>query len=241
MTYYQALKVGLSYIEDHLEEELTVEAVAKSAGYSQFHYSRLFSNTIRCSIYDYIMKRKLTAACHCLLERDLKIVDVAFKYGFGSHESFTRAFKKLFGVSPSSLQARHLSKAFEAIEDDYLDYLYDLKIEKKEEEPISAYFIGHSVLDMDSCKIFDASLLLITQDTDPPLKLRYVLVGDYLTYKPKELTYDLGSLTCYITLSKSSFKNTYRFLREIIFKDPLDCNYILLEGSRDKIKVYQAT
>jgi AraC-like DNA-binding protein len=89
-----------SYIEAHLNEPITLHMLADAAGYSPWHAARLFKTLTGKSPFDYIRAVRLSRAAVRLREEGVKIVDVAFDFVFDSHEGFTRAFSKQFGVTP---------------------------------------------------------------------------------------------------------------------------------------------
>lgn len=98
----------LNYIEAHLEESLTISDLAKIAGYSEYHFARLFKSRMNVTIMEYVCKRRLIKASEEILAGE-KIIDVAFKYGWQSHSGFTKAFTKEFGFCPSLLRAMKMS------------------------------------------------------------------------------------------------------------------------------------
>lgn len=95
---------ALEYIDTHLEERITVESVAASCGYSEYHFSRLFKSHLHVSIMEYVTKRRMIKASEEIID-GAKIIDVALKYGWQSHSGFTKAFKKEFGIYPALLRA----------------------------------------------------------------------------------------------------------------------------------------
>jgi AraC family transcriptional regulator len=89
------------FIERHMTEPVTLHQLAQAAGYSPWHAARIFKDLTGKTPFDYIRELRLTRAAEKLQDEDVKIVDVAFDFVFESHEGFTRAFSKQFGVSPS--------------------------------------------------------------------------------------------------------------------------------------------
>lgn len=89
-----------AYIAAHLQQPMTASDVAKSAGYSQFHAARLFKEATGLSPFEYIRQERLTASAHALRTGSPKVLDIALDYVFASHEGFTRAFSRGFGISP---------------------------------------------------------------------------------------------------------------------------------------------
>ena len=90
-----------AYIESHLGDKITMAALARAAGYSQWYAARSFREVTGTSPFEYIRLRRLSAAAQALRETTSKVVDVALDFVFDSHEGFTRAFAKQFGMPPS--------------------------------------------------------------------------------------------------------------------------------------------
>ena len=89
-----------SYIEAHLNEPITLGMLAKAAGYSPWHAAKTFKALVGKSPFEYIRAVRLSRAAVRLRDEEVKIVDVAFDFVFDSHEGFTRAFSKAFGMTP---------------------------------------------------------------------------------------------------------------------------------------------
>lgn len=96
---------GLRYIEDNLLKRFTVADVARAAGYSAYHYCRLFNSLTGDSVMGYARKRRLTVAAQALINgAKSRLIDLALDCGFESQAAFTRAFKRHFGVPPGALR-----------------------------------------------------------------------------------------------------------------------------------------
>lgn len=107
--HIKSITKALHYIEQHLEHELTLELVANVAYYSPYHFHRIFKQFTNETLNNYIARKRVEKASADLLHREnLPISEVSMKHGFTSNSSFTRAFKKFYGVSPSNF--RSLSK-----------------------------------------------------------------------------------------------------------------------------------
>lgn len=102
------VNIVLRYIDEHLEEPLTISVLAKKAGYSVYHFERVFKSQMGVTIMEYVCKRKLIKASEDIIS-GAKIIDVAIKYGWQSHSGFTKAFIKEFGFCPSLLRAMKIS------------------------------------------------------------------------------------------------------------------------------------
>jgi AraC-like DNA-binding protein len=111
-----------SYIQDHLEEELSLAIVAKFVQISPNHLSEKFKEVTGMNFVEYIARRRFAKACLLLLDPDLKISEIAFEVGFQSLSQFNRVFKKLSGKSPTEYRAhegrrmRRASKGTDGIE-----------------------------------------------------------------------------------------------------------------------------
>ena len=95
---------AMEYIETHLEEEIDFNMVSKIAGVSEYHFRKMFSYISGMTLSSYIRKRRLSKASFDLMQRNIKIIDIAIKYGYDSADGFTRAFKEWFGVNPSDIK-----------------------------------------------------------------------------------------------------------------------------------------
>jgi AraC family transcriptional regulator len=102
MEWLQRLNSAISYIEDNLMAEIDYDEVARKAMCSSYHFQRMFSFITGVPISEYIRRRRLTLAAFELQSSNIKIIDLAFKYGYDSPNSFTRAFQNLHGVTPTS-------------------------------------------------------------------------------------------------------------------------------------------
>ena len=91
----------ITYIEDHLSEELDNRLLASVSGYSESHFIRLFRQTTGLSPADYVRKRRITEIVRTVAHENRPLSDVAFFYGFNSKENFTRAFKSEHGILPT--------------------------------------------------------------------------------------------------------------------------------------------
>ncbi len=96
----------LKYIDDHLNEPLTVKDLAQVACLSEFHFHRSFRHYLGITVSGYIRGVRLTKAADILKQSDVRIIDLALCSGYETGEAFTKAFKKAFGISPSRFRKR---------------------------------------------------------------------------------------------------------------------------------------
>lgn len=106
MNWIEGLQRTIDYIEDNLTEELDYAEIARQACSSSFHFQRVFGILCGYTLGEYIRNRRLTLAGSELASSDLKVIEVALKYGYDSPESFSRAFLRFHGITPSQARAR---------------------------------------------------------------------------------------------------------------------------------------
>ncbi|MBN1886429.1 MAG: AraC family transcriptional regulator [Thermoflexales bacterium] len=92
---------AIDFMEDKLQAELVIADAAEAVACSLFHFCRLFNQLTHHTPYDYLLRRRLSESARELLESERKIIDVALDYQFNGPETYSRAFKRMFGVQPS--------------------------------------------------------------------------------------------------------------------------------------------
>lgn len=97
----------LAYIQSHLDEDLSLAQLADKASLSPFHFHRLFQNAIGETLKQYTQRLRLERAAFDLKIREATILEVALNWGFNAPETFTRAFKRWFGVTPKQYRASY--------------------------------------------------------------------------------------------------------------------------------------
>ncbi len=101
MSKEQNLLEALTFIEDHIEEDLSLYDLAQVVGYSVPHFFRLFKRLTGDTVGEYIERRRITKAAIELRNSSKSIGELAFQFGFESHDVFTRAFRRVYGMTPS--------------------------------------------------------------------------------------------------------------------------------------------
>jgi AraC family transcriptional regulator len=112
MDLLEKMNGALTYIEENLTNDIDFKEVARLALCSEYHFKRMFSFLAGITLSEYIRRRRLTLAAFELTNSNLRIIDVAIKYGYSSPDSFTRAFQSLHGVTPS--EARNNGQSLKA-------------------------------------------------------------------------------------------------------------------------------
>ncbi len=105
--YIKNIDLAISFIDNNLDTELTLETIAKTALYSPYHFHRIFKAIIGETLYEYITRKRIERAALDLEKKsEINITEIALQYGFGSNSSFTKMFKKFYGISPSEFRKK---------------------------------------------------------------------------------------------------------------------------------------
>lgn len=105
MNWIQGIQRAIDYVEANITEDIDFEEAARQAYSSSFHFQRVFGILCGLSLGDYIRMRRLSLAGEELSKGNAKIIDIALKYGYDTPESFSRAFTRFHGITPS--EAKH--------------------------------------------------------------------------------------------------------------------------------------
>lgn len=112
MDWITGIQRALDYTEAHLTDEIDYEKVAAQAYSSAFHFQRMFGMLCGYSLGDYIRMRRLSLAADELQRTGDRVIDIAMKYGYDSPESFTRAFTRFHGITPTEIRHGGNIKSF---------------------------------------------------------------------------------------------------------------------------------
>ncbi|HBL84585.1 MAG TPA: AraC family transcriptional regulator [Clostridiales bacterium] len=102
MDLLNKLSRAMEYIEQNITDEEALSAVAKVTSYSAYHFQRIFNYIADMPLSDYIRSRKMSLAAMELQNGNDKVIDISIKYGYDSADSFTRAFVKQHGITPTA-------------------------------------------------------------------------------------------------------------------------------------------
>lgn len=104
MEWMKSLNQAIEYMEENITEDITCEEVAEHVYLSSFHFQRVFSLFTGLSVGEYIRNRRLSLAGHELLSGNVKVIDIALKYGYETPEGFSKAFARFHGVTPNEVK-----------------------------------------------------------------------------------------------------------------------------------------
>lgn len=100
MDYTEDIRKIKEFIDEHLEDELTPEKIASAAGYSVFHFCRVFKQCDGRSLMKYVREKRLEKA-ESEVESGARLAEVAIKYGFETSSGFSRAYERKYGSRPT--------------------------------------------------------------------------------------------------------------------------------------------
>lgn len=136
MEWMKAIGDAVAYIETHITEDIDTDAVARHVCISPFYFQKGFSMLCGYTVAEYIRNRRLALAGGELIADGVKIIDLALKYGYDSPDSFTKAFTRFHGTTPSMARKEGMMlKSFAPLKLTISlkgGYLMDYKITKKE-------------------------------------------------------------------------------------------------------------
>lgn len=97
----------VNYIEEHIDDNITLEELADTVGYSKYHLHRMFTSLVGFSVHQYVIRRKLTESAKKLLFSELPILEIALNAGYESQQAYTLAFKRLYKMTPQVFRRKH--------------------------------------------------------------------------------------------------------------------------------------
>ena len=126
MNYLRQVQSGIDFIESKLESNITPMDVACQAGISRWHFQRIFKALTNETLQEYIRSRRLANSLDLLFNTNLRILDIALIAGYENQESYTRAFRKSFDITPSAYRQMKKHSMFLKkleIDEDYIRHI----------------------------------------------------------------------------------------------------------------------
>ncbi|NLD47222.1 MAG: helix-turn-helix domain-containing protein [Clostridiaceae bacterium] len=105
----EALSLCLNYIENNINERISLDDISIYTGISKYYLHRMFKALTGETLIDYVQSRKLTSSINELISTNMRIIDIAMEYGFDHEQSYIRAFRKKFGYTPQKVRYDQIS------------------------------------------------------------------------------------------------------------------------------------
>ena len=144
MEWTNAIQSAINFMEQHITENISAEDVANHVHISSFYFQKGFRMLCGFSVIEYIRNRRLALAGGDLATTDIKIIDIAMKYGYDSPDSFTKAFTRFHGVSPTMVRK----------EDVMIKTFAPLKLEISLK---GGYFMNYKIIDKEIFTVLGVS------------------------------------------------------------------------------------
>jgi len=158
MEWFERMKNALDYLENNMQGELDIEEAARVAYSSAFHFQRMFHMLTGVTVAEYVRRRRLTLAAQELAASDIRVLELALKYGYESPEAFSKAFRKLQGISPSAAREAGIElKAYPRI-----SFHISLKGDKD---------MNYKLIEKSSLKVFGKSKKVSTKNGENLLQI----------------------------------------------------------------------
>jgi AraC family transcriptional regulator len=104
--YLKQIQATIDYVEAYLAEELSLSRLAQVAMLSDYHFHRVFQTMVGDTVMEYVRKRRLAHSAYQVAHSDARLLDIALENGFQNHETFTRAFKRMFEMTPTDYRKK---------------------------------------------------------------------------------------------------------------------------------------
>lgn len=104
LEWIKSISDAVDYIEQNLDEDLSAEQIAKITGISMFYFQKGFAMLCGYTVGDYVRQRRLAQAASELVSSNEKVIDIAMRYGYDSPDSFTKAFTRFHGSTPTAVR-----------------------------------------------------------------------------------------------------------------------------------------
>lgn len=225
MTGMETVLEAIRFIEANLEEEIGVIDVASAVNFSQFYFSRLFSRCARISVYDYILRRKLSESYKALFRGRERVIDLAVRFGFQSGEGYARAFRKMFGENPSEADLYKPFDVYEPIDYEYLMFLDGLDAEPMDHPAGDCHFRAEGAADLSA-----EGDLLVMLDGGHLKAVRAVYSGRAGQKPERALSFRLDGLTHKTRIHYRDAKCAFRYFTDNMYDAAeMRSDYVLIK------------
>ncbi|KIL37824.1 AraC family transcriptional regulator [Gordoniibacillus kamchatkensis] len=133
--YLKQIQATIDYVEAHLAEELSLARLAQVAQLSDYHFHRVFLTMAGVTVMEYVRKRRLARSAYQVAHSDAKLLDIALENGFQNHETFTRAFKRMFEMTPADYRKQRIKPPaypkLNVLQGKYNPYLGGIRMEHR--------------------------------------------------------------------------------------------------------------
>ncbi|MGD2012090.1 MAG: AraC family transcriptional regulator [Desulfobacterales bacterium] len=109
LNHRQRAQQAMVYIDQNLDQVCPIDRLAQEVCRSPFHFNRVFAGCTGETLKQYWVRNRMLHAAHCLMHGNRKIIDIAMDIGYESHNAFSKAFRKWYGLSPRAFRDRSIN------------------------------------------------------------------------------------------------------------------------------------
>jgi AraC-like DNA-binding protein/predicted transcriptional regulator YdeE len=124
---FEIVKDALEYIDKHIDEPMTYETLAERFHYSPYYFHRMFSAIVGKAITAHVRDRRFIRACIQLVDTDESILNIGMDCGYTSAQSFSRAFRNIYGLSPSEYRKQEITPIVSTVNEMVIKFTNRLK------------------------------------------------------------------------------------------------------------------
>jgi len=198
MSNKEVIFKAVAFIESNLKADIDVFKVSREACYSLYHFIRLFQSITGFSPKNYIQQRRLTEAIYELRNTNKKIIEIAYEFQFGSHEAFSRAFRKQFHLNPTEIRNGHSLSSLSMLNPITPTYIYQSDKTKNTPPELvnleEKILIGISFFITDDAEINDLSKEWARFNNEVPTVKHKVLPEKYYQIQYWSQNQELGGM-----------------------------------------------
>lgn len=198
MKWLDNMNNAITYIENNLLEKMDYDKVAQAALCSAYQFQRMFTFISNMPLSEYVRRRKMTLAGFELQNSNIKIIDLALKYGYDSPEAFTRAFQLLHGITPSMARKKGVTiKAYPRIS-------FQITIKGDSE-------MNYKIVQKEAFEVYGVEQIFDTKDGEnlreiPKFWNNFMVNGEYdKLVKSCNYPSSLNAISCYRELESTKF------------------------------------
>lgn len=189
-SYKNRIKKVQNYIENHLDENITLEDLAEVANFSPYHFHRIFSCLVGETVKNYIKRLRMQRAARQIISTNAKILDIALNASFESAESFTRAFQDLFNTQPSKFRHEQRETRLATIKSFKLGDIKNMQVTIKNVEKFRVACVRHIGPYNECAPAFEKLLACKSIKFGPNTKLLGICYDDPEITEPAKIRYD---------------------------------------------------
>ena len=109
LDHRQRAQRAMVFIDQNLDQVCPIDRLAQEVCLSPFHFNRVFAGCTGETLKQYWVRNRMLHAAHCLMNGNRKVIDIAMDIGYESHNAFSKAFRKWYGLSPRAFRDRSIN------------------------------------------------------------------------------------------------------------------------------------